>query len=559
MSRKYLSVLVSLIALFSVNTQASVTQQHSEQVSAAKSTVIAVFEENTVNPKIFYKVGNIAKKQISWHQVIEIGHGKSPDVVITPDSNTVFLTYVKPSSNNLSQVIVKRGDINNGRVRWQSERNLLPKDVYGVSPKILVDEKQVTLSWQDIRSKKKQDTIHTLLGNLTSHDIINWNSKSQLVKSAAMLKPSSLLLTNNSTSVPDDICKNGVLTIFPELVLRSQDDVNYFGQKYKNCHYINSKDVQIAYSDISDLSPLSGINEIWGDLDIIQNDSLESLSGLDSLTTVSGDISISKNAKLANIGALTNITHVFGDLDLISNPLLTDITGVNNVTAIEGNMVIHGNGIAAIDNLNSLTRIGQDLTIGGVVDGGTADSEFLKSIEGFQALSYLGGDLEVSFNDNLTSIKGFSNLNTVNGSFSIEYSDKLQDLQGFSSLAEVNKDFEVSDTSVTNLDNFSKLQKVGGGVTVTNDSKLTQIESLKNLLLAKGSLYVSRNKSLKSLEGLNNLGLIRVSDDNTRLMLQDNTSLSDCSAICGIYNDLTVNKIIGGNGDGCTTSLKNCR
>ena len=69
-----------------------------------------------------------------------------------------------------------------------------------------------------------------------------------------------------------------------DIELKSQADVDAF-----NCTTVNGR-LTINGSDITDLSPLSSLQEISDDLVIADNSLLTSLSGLENLTSIGGNL-----------------------------------------------------------------------------------------------------------------------------------------------------------------------------------------------------------------------------------------------------------------------------
>ena len=99
--------------------------------------------------------------------------------------------------------------------------------------------------------------------------------------------------------------------------LKSQKDVNEFGD------YVILNSLTITGTDITDLSPLSTLRGIKGDLRIFLNHSLTSIKGLGDLRTVVGSLSIHDNQKLESFDGLEKIKH-FRSSIIERNGSLTD-------------------------------------------------------------------------------------------------------------------------------------------------------------------------------------------------------------------------------------------
>lgn len=119
-------------------------------------------------------------------------------------------------------------------------------------------------------------------------------------------------------------CPSGV-----ELFLGSQAEVDAFPITYPSCVSLPIN-LTINGPDITDLSPLSGIDFISGDLVILGNPLLESLAGLDGLTAATGiggapflNVEIRNNAILNDISAINDFdANAVIELLILNNPEL---------------------------------------------------------------------------------------------------------------------------------------------------------------------------------------------------------------------------------------------
>jgi predicted GH43/DUF377 family glycosyl hydrolase len=106
-------------------------------------------------------------------------------------------------------------------------------------------------------------------------------------------------------------------------IFNSQNEIDDFRSTFFYCYEI-SGNVTISGNDISNLSGLSQITDIWGDLIIIDNENLGSLMEFNDSLTVWGDLTITNNTLLSSC-------HTHAVCDYISVPLGT-VTIVNNAT-----------------------------------------------------------------------------------------------------------------------------------------------------------------------------------------------------------------------------------
>ncbi len=171
-------------------------------------------------------------------------------------------------------------------------------------------------------------------------------------------------------------CPPGAVT------LQTQTQVNNFATTYPSCTTIDGNLIiqQQGTSDqITDISGLSSLTTINGDLNIRDNPSLPNLTGLDNISTVGGmlqvrnndaagftslsglggltsvgtDVLILYNDNLANVNALSSLTHIAGKIQAQDNPLLTSLTGLDNVSGIT-NLTIGSNAALSMCHVASV-------------------------------------------------------------------------------------------------------------------------------------------------------------------------------------------------------------
>jgi len=95
-----------------------------------------------------------------------------------------------------------------------------------------------------------------------------------------------------------------------------------------------------------------------------------------------------------------------------------------NCTEIEGDVTIDGYEILNLNGLSVLT------TIGGLSIGHT----HLKSLEGLNNVTSIGGQLFIKYNDSLQSISALSNVNTIDGYFNVVSNINLTTLSGLENI-----------------------------------------------------------------------------------------------------------------------------
>lgn len=123
-------------------------------------------------------------------------------------------------------------------------------------------------------------------------------------------------------------CPSGVVRFF------SQGEVNSFPSSYPGCTEL-PYDLILYGDDISDLSPLSQIVSVKGDLHILFT-YISHLDGFDNLKNVGGSLIISSNEVLATIGAFDSLQSVH-KLQIDNNPSLESI---GTFSALDANTLV---------------------------------------------------------------------------------------------------------------------------------------------------------------------------------------------------------------------------
>ena len=318
--------------------------------------------------------------------------------------------------------------------------------------------------------------------------------------------------------------------------------------------------LNLSFNSLNDLSPLSSLENITGELLDFSNNNLTSIASLSNLvfmcnySTMNLDLShnqlshidipilFSENfgygycneyiidISFNNLTTLDNICLNIGDqnlelltLDISNNSNLTDISALKCIKNISNNSII------VLDDKEYSEKI--PYTPKGLLCGGRS-KEFYDEI---------GGDIFYDYNLNtidvdkiLTNIceniphtckYGYSGdphdgdiicegirieklgrvwdtLKSVNGSLFID-SDNLTDISNLSNLTYVNRYLDLSDNSLTSLHGLENLTEVGGDFYL-NDNNLTDISALSNLTYIENMLNLNTNR-LTDITGLENL------------------------------------------------------
>src|SRR5690606_32284391 len=294
------------------------------------------------------------------------------------------------------------------------------------------------------------------------------------------------------------ICPSG------NVFLTTHAEVNAFPTTYIGCSTLSGNLIIggiYAMSNISDLSPLSGITQVGGNL-IIQNinTGLVNLNGLNALTQVGGNIDIYNNIGLTSLSGLEGLTAANGYLSLIYNSALNSLSGLQNITTVADHLTVFGN--PALTNLNGLNGI-----------------------------SSIGNYLNIGYNIGLTSLTGFGNAPVaLGGSLDVRHNASLTSLNGLQTITSVGSDLRIWDNAV-----------------------LENVNALSNITSINGYLHIQSNPELENISGLENINPATIGGV-LGLHIQDNQSLSICGLdnFCTYLSNPANIRTIANNGEDCT-------
>lgn len=238
-----------------------------------------------------------------------------------------------------------------------------------------------------------------------------------------------------------------------DITLSSQEDVDNFMVDY-NCTEIGG-DLTIDGGDIVDLSSLSAIISIMGNLVIINNAALTNIDGLNSISSINGNLTIINNDALINIDGLSNLNSIENSISIFNNPVLTNINGLNNITSIGNNIaILYNSALTNINGLNSLSSIGGFLQIQYndalnnccIVASINAENITIEdNTQGCNSLQEITDSCSMTSLQTIKenpSIQVYPNPNT--GTFTIESKDLINTLKIYNSIGQLIQEDEVN-------------------------------------------------------------------------------------------------------------------
>ncbi len=380
------------------------------------------------------------------------------------------------------------------------------------------------------------------------------------------------------------------------ITFTSQQQLDDFANgPYADCTYFlgNILISENEPGDITDLSSLSNIIFINGELKIINNTALTNLSGLSSLKRVSEYFLIANNNNLTTLTGLQKLIIAGSSFELLYNDALKDISALNKLHTIGGKFKINNcDNLINLSGLNKLKTIGRDLDI--------LNNDNLISLDALENLKSIGGQLKIRHNDALTNLFGLQNIDphsiqsntyynlqifdnpllsvcnieSICGYLDSENPDVLiydnapdcntkdeikaicqltQDCPTnltFTSQEQIDeyttnypncKDLqgyliikESNPGSITNLNGLSSIRTVGKHFNVLHNTLLENLNGLENLSSIGGSFELLYNDELNNLSALNQLKFI-----NGKLKINNNDSLDE---LYGLTNLKTIGR-----------------
>lgn len=209
-----------------------------------------------------------------------------------------------------------------------------------------------------------------------------------------------------------------------DVTLSSQADVDSFQSTSGGCSTLSGV-LTISGSDITDLTPLSGITSV-GSLTVANNPQLTNLDGLSGLIHLEGEanygtkgIVISDNPLLTSVSGLSGLSGSLGKLYILNNDALTNVDGFQNITTVSGNGIDISNNasLTSLAGLSQITGANPGLTV--------SNNEVLPNLDGLESLRIIAlvrnsaVSIFVSNNPSLVDVDALSNLRTMNGNTEI--------------------------------------------------------------------------------------------------------------------------------------------
>lgn len=308
------------------------------------------------------------------------------------------------------------------------------------------------------------------------------------------------------------------------IVLHGQEEVDDFVLHHSDCDTIPGR-LRIFSSNsrkVSDLSGLSFIKVVEGNLEVVDcdllsnlqglnnlekigdtlllrnNDNLESLDGLDELRVISNGLYIEWNRSLRTVEFQHEIDLSSGPIFLYWNTALESMAALRNLSSLDGDLRIAG---AVINDLFDLSNL---RSVHGNVFIEACDN--LTSLDGLENLSEVSGQLTVRKNQNISNIRSLSNITSLESLF-VGQNTNLADLTGLHNIEYIRGGLYINRNGIVNLEGLNSLKQIGS-LRIQYSHNLRDFSGLDSLRIIDGFFYIENNSRIRNFEGLNGLAFI---------------------------------------------------
>ena len=203
-----------------------------------------------------------------------------------------------------------------------------------------------------------------------------------------------------------------------------------------------------------------------GDITVSTQAAVNALSDtLAGKTRIRGNLIIGyefgfSRSSITDLTPLSNITHITGNLIIRRNGQLVNLNELNNLQTITG-------GDFRLEYNDRLTTV--DFLVLETIEGSFEmnDNNQLTTLGNFPVLQTIGRFLYVHDNDRLTTLGNFPALQSISEHFSVFENNRLTTLGNFPALQSISEHFSVFENNrLTTLGNFSVLMSIGVGYNV---------------------------------------------------------------------------------------------
>ncbi|MDN3688502.1 hypothetical protein [Cyclobacterium jeungdonense] len=287
------------------------------------------------------------------------------------------------------------------------------------------------------------------------------------------------------------------------IALATQAQVDSFSRKgYDTIHgdLILGQSAPNESDPVTDLRGLSTIQEIQGNLSLIENPSLKSVMGLHQLQVISGTLTIQGNEFLESLADLFRLSYL-RELRLIQNPNLRNFEGLQASTPSIAKLHIE-----AMEHFTSLDQLGRFRQMGEITITANPNLTQLS----FNFLQEKIGIIQISDNPGLLnfggpSSAGFTQINRL----MLQNNKNLENLKGLlAPEGMVMKHFEFSNHPKIETLHDLAFYEYFSKITIQNNESLQDLLPFSPLTVLFSSITLVNNPKIQSLDGLHNINQV---------------------------------------------------
>ena len=278
---------------------------------------------------------------------------------------------------------------------------------------------------------------------------------------------------------------------------------------------------------------------------IMHNGDLACVPGLSQIDSISGSL-ICDECNIISYHGLENLRYIGQNFTLNephSVPHFPNLQGLNNLEYIGGYFNIEeGDGLMSTSGLDNLKHVGSI----------RIKESPLFEIVGFEDISEINGNIDLSENHNLATLEGSSSFSFVGGYVNIDEMDALISLDGLDNVETIGGNLVIqSNPILENVDALSSVISIEENLILWYNDNLNSIAGLSSVDEINGEVSVFHCDNLSSLSGLENIDEQSITD----LTLLDNENLNSCSLgnICTYLTNNIGPATIELNAEGCNT------
>lgn len=242
-------------------------------------------------------------------------------------------------------------------------------------------------------------------------------------------------------------------------------------------------------TDLSGTSPhenLSGVSQVkivTGDLWIKDNMELTDLSHLEALTTIGKSIMIKNNPKVAHLDFIK-------DLESFNGIELKKI-GISNLDFLKNTKQLSGFlGLHELSNLKTFTLLDIEQVKGLFLDS----LDHMTNTDFLQNLATITDAIYIQKNPNLQRVTLKITNSTLNSHLNISSNALLAEIKGLDQLETINRQLKIIDNaSITNLDFLKGIEHINGGLWIRGNTNLADFSGLAGIKSVKGPIQIEDN------------------------------------------------------------------